>query len=80
MNNDAALFYIFSNKFAKQILDEYFGLVRLGNHSTKDNASFFVAFNSVLQREFVKRLSEHDRNAEQIYKNEVERFGDIFSA
>ena len=78
MNNDTGLFYIFSKKFAEQVLDEYLDVMRLGNRSTKDNATFFVAFNAILQREFVARLSAYDRNAEEFYKKEVERFGKIF--
>ena len=78
MGNDIALFYVFCERLAKNILDEYFSVMSVDNHTTQEIAKDFVVFNAVLQREFIKRMSIFDHNAEEIYKKELERFGKIF--
>lgn len=79
-NNNSDLFAGFCLTFSNKILDEYLDIMRLNNHSAQENAMSFIAFNAVLQREFLKKLSVYDRNAEEIYKKELERFEKIFSA
>lgn len=79
-NNNNVLFAGFCLTFSNKILDEYLDVMRLGNYSARESATSFIAFNAILQREFLKKLSVYDRNAEEIYKKELERFEKIFSA
>ena len=70
-------FMLFCEHLAKNILDEYFSVMSVDNHTTQEIAKDFVVFNAVLQREFIKRMLIFDLNAEEIYKKELERFGKI---